>query len=74
MTHTLAEKIINSVLIIVPAYGRKYASEQAVATDWNSGKDFKVFRGPYISIRDIEAIRGSYSTAFIKYDSGLLEI
>lgn len=40
-------------LIIGPAYGRSYASVEALSKDWHAGKDFKVVNGPYCSIRDI---------------------
>jgi hypothetical protein len=37
---------------ITGAYGRKYENEEAVTKDWKAGKDFKIHKGPYLSIRD----------------------
>ncbi len=39
-------------LILVPAYGRKYQTEEAAIKDYQDGKDFKVMYGAYCSCRD----------------------
>ena len=39
-------------IIATAAYGR-----QPTATDWLSGKDFKVHSGPYFSIRDVDTLK-----------------
>ena len=46
-----------STLFIRPAYGRNYHSQQQALNDWNAGKDFKIINGPYLSNRDLPAIR-----------------
>lgn len=43
-------------LILIPAYGRDYATTEACQADWISGKDFKILDGPYCSIRDASHI------------------
>lgn len=41
-------------LVLTPAYGRKYSTEDSMIEDFNLGKDFKILSGPYCSIRDFE--------------------
>lgn len=48
----------------MPAYGRRYNTEQEVKDDWNAGKDFKIIGGPYISNRDKINPLDSLSYAF----------
>ena len=43
--------------MLVPAYGRVYNSVEAMMADWNAGKDFRIWGGPYCSIRDLGALR-----------------
>lgn len=48
---------IDSVLcqqnvILVPAYGRDYKTEEEVAKAYHSGVDFKIVGGPYCSVRN----------------------
>lgn len=45
------------MLIITGAYGRKYKTLEDAKADWNLGKDFKIVRGPYCSIRDTELFK-----------------
>lgn len=41
------------ILTLTPAYGRKYASSEAMMADWNAGKDFLIdTNGPYANIED----------------------
>jgi len=62
-------------LVLIPAYGRTYKTEAAVLKDWNSGLDFKIARGPYTSIRDIEMLKEEYLEVLIFWDTGeLLEV
>jgi hypothetical protein len=42
---------------LVPAYGRKYATEEAMLKDWKDGLDFKILGGPYCSIRDLDYMK-----------------
>lgn len=48
---------VTSPLMIVPAYGRVYNSVEAMIADWTVGKDFRIWNGPYCSIRDLEHLR-----------------
>jgi len=41
-------------IILVPAYGRKYSTDEAILADYEAGKDFKIFQGPYCSKRDFQ--------------------
>ncbi len=43
-------------MIVMPAYGRRYPSAAAAVKDWDSGKDFRILRGPYCSVRDSEML------------------
>jgi hypothetical protein len=52
-------------MILTPAYGRSYPTIKAALEDWAEGKDFKIWSGPYCSIRDIE---------FLKKDFSIIEI
>ena len=53
---------VSSPMILIPAYGRSYSTKAAMLADWEAGKDFKILRGPYTSIRDIEGLRDMAST------------
>ncbi len=44
-------------LVLIPAYGRNYNSDEAVKNDWNNGKDFKILNGPYCSIDDLNHLK-----------------
>lgn len=43
-------------LIVNPAYGRTYGSNEEMRTDWENGKDFRCASGPYCSKRDLPKI------------------
>ena len=45
------------MILIVGAYGRKYDTLDAAKIDWEAGKDFRIVRGPYCSIRDTEMFK-----------------
>lgn len=45
---------MSSPIVLVPAYGRRYETKEAMIFDLNLGKDFKIFAGPYCSVRDFE--------------------
>lgn len=45
------------MLILIPAYGRSYASIEAMEKDWTEGKDFKILKGPYCSVRDFSQMQ-----------------
>jgi hypothetical protein len=44
-------------ILIIPAYGRKYLNKEDLLKDWDSGKDFKLCGGPYLSVRDIYKLK-----------------
>lgn len=48
------------ILLIVPAYNRKYGSYEEAISDWEEGYDFKVTGGPYLSIRDMDEIKKNW--------------
>ena len=50
------QRLFYRPIYLTPAYSRKYNTEAACLKDWRAGKDFKVLRGPYCSIRDYEAL------------------
>jgi hypothetical protein len=52
-------------LMIMPAYGRQYKTSEEAKADWNAGKDFKIVCGPYLSIRNIEHLKDTYSSVWI---------
>lgn len=52
-------------LFVIPAYGRRYETEEALRKDWTDGKDFKIIAGPYLFIRDQDQIEGEiYAVAW----------
>ena len=59
-----------SVLVLIGAYGRETNID-----DWNAGKDFKIVRGPYCSIRDMQEMAESFDAIqFVALDGKLLGI
>lgn len=46
-----------NTMILVPAYGRAYATKEALLADWEAGKDFRIVAGPYCSKRDLAAMK-----------------
>jgi len=53
---------VSSPMTLIPAYGRKGRTAEAMLADWNAGKDFKIFGGPYCSIRDLLMLRADASS------------
>ena len=54
---------VSSPMILVPAYGRAYATREAMLADWRAGKDFRIVgHGQYCSIRDLPAMRQESSS------------
>jgi hypothetical protein len=53
---------------LVPAYGRKYNSQSEALADWEAGKDFKIYGGPYTSIRDESQLLEEYNFIDIYWD------
>lgn len=63
---------MNKTLLLLPAYGRRYLTLDQASADWVAGKDFKIFEGPYCSIRDVALIREQgYTHVALAYVSGL---
>ena len=59
-------------LFVHGAYGRQYESWDAAKSDWLGGRDFKIFEGPYFSIRDFLDMAGMYqSIVFLDNSGGL---
>ncbi len=58
-------------IILVPAYGRKYSTQAQMLEDWEGGKDFKIFRGPYTSIRDLKSLIADFQDIYISYNPNL---
>ena len=52
-------------LMIMPAYGREYKTSEEAKADWNAGKDFKIVNGPYLSIRDVNYLKDTYSSVWL---------
>lgn len=38
--------------VLLPAYGRAYLTIDQTVREWKKGKDFKIYGGPYCSIRN----------------------
>lgn len=52
------------------AYGRRYKTAEEALRAWNDGKDFKMYDGPYCSVRDVAKLReDGYTELRICYDS-----
>lgn len=49
-----------------------YTSKEKAVQAWNAGKDFKMYRGAYCSIRDKELLAKTYSQIYIEYAPGEL--
>jgi hypothetical protein len=52
-------------LMIMPAYSRQYKTSEEAKADWNAGKDFKIVNGPYLSIRDVNHLKDTYSSVWL---------
>ena len=58
-----AHQMLSSPIILLPAYGRTYATREAMLKDWQAGKDFRLFpQGCYTSIRDVEDLKANASS------------
>jgi hypothetical protein len=56
--------MLNS-LILMPAYGRVYLTEDAAMADWKAGKDFRIVNGPYCSVRDLAKMQTQLTTVYL---------
>lgn len=59
---------VSSQVVLLPAYGKKYACDADMLADWQAGKDFKVFFGHYCSIRDINSLHNGASRVLLTQD------
>jgi len=58
-------------IFLTPAYGRKYNSKVSMLKDWEGGLDFKIYTGPYTSIRDKESLLEDFDRVYIMYGNEL---
>jgi len=61
-------------LLLFPAYGRKYATKDKALADWKAEKDFKIYEGPYCSIRDIDLMSQMTDKILVKTEQGWLQV
>ena len=54
-------------LVLVPAYGAKYITFEANLAAWKAGADFKIYGGPYCSIRDKDELLKKFKLHFLDY-------
>jgi hypothetical protein len=52
-------------IALLPAYGRKYKTRNALLADWYAGKDFKIENGPYANIHDYPKLVEKYGTVLL---------
>ncbi len=60
------------MIILIPAYGRKYNTIDEANKDWLDGKDFKIAQGPYTSVRDLAALKEQFGSVVIYIGSAQL--
>lgn len=54
-------------LFIHGAYGRHYNTKEELLKAWEGGSDFKVWGGPYCSIRDLDYIMENHGRIILSY-------
>ncbi len=55
-------------LTLIPAYGRTFKNADAARNDWHSGKDWKIYGGPYTSVRDASDLLSEYGPLSLVWD------
>jgi hypothetical protein len=65
---------VSGPLFLVAAYDRKYYTKEQAIKDWEAGKDFKIYNGPYCSIRDKQALEEMSSGIYIQCNAGTFKI
>jgi hypothetical protein len=61
-------KPITKFFILLPAYGRTYASEEAARADWDANKDFRIKNGPYVNkAQSAELLADGYAHVELGY-------
>ena len=61
------------MIILQPAYGRKYKTVEEILTDWFDGKDFKIERGPYTSSRDYWDLTNQFGLVMLLLNNHLVQ-
>lgn len=57
------------MITLVPAYGRTYNTRKSAMQDWADGKDFRIYCGPYTSVRDKALLIDQYGGIEIRYNA-----
>lgn len=55
------------MIILTPAYGRVYKTQEEMLMDWFAGKDFKILNGPYTSARDFWDLTDQFGLVMLSY-------
>ena len=62
-------------VILRPAYGRRYLTEESIIEAWNNGLDFKLPNGQYCSIRDKKGLLKDWGDYIIlQYTNGRVTV
>ena len=62
-------------LTLIPAYGRKYDTDESMLADWVAGKDFRIYpSGPYTSIRDLPRLKQTYDKVVLTLDFWMYKV
>ena len=62
-------------LTLIPAYGRKYDTDESMLADWVAGKDFRSYpSGPYTSIRDLPRLKQTYDKVVLTLDFWMYKV
>ena len=57
-------------ITLLGAYGRTYIDKAKALKDWQDGKDFQIYNGPYCSIRDMDYLTRTNNTVKILLNNG----
>lgn len=57
------------MIVLRPAYGRKYTSFEEALRDWINGLDFKIKGGPYCSIKDVDRLEAQFGEIYFDLHS-----
>ena len=60
-----AWQMICSPVLLIPAHGKVYNTQEEMRADWEAGKNFKMYGSSYCSIRDIAKISADASSVTI---------
>ena len=60
----------STILYLLPAYGRNYSSAEELVNDWEEGRDFRILKGPYCSIRDMDALTNGFDYIYGIFGAG----